>query len=249
MSDAHCQHRRHTPLPGYWRDSLFHGSRGRRSFQRRVARSTALSHLRARCCRAAAIERARSAIARDLRPPPVKGSWLVGARAQPPHTVLRRSNESPARPAARAHAKRARHSLTDRCWSQSGTLCPVIFGRDVLTLDKTDFAQTAMKAGQIGRHPVRRFAIEESTGGIARRCARHDRPCRRRAAEQRNELAPPHSMTSSARGQSGRFYIARFRVKRAWQADLTDPNLMSERPSQGLGLPPNRAGGGAPAVL
>lgn len=48
----------------------------------------------------------------------------------------------------------------------------MIFGRDVLSLDKTDFAQTAMKAGQIGRHPVRRFAIEESTSGIARRCAR-----------------------------------------------------------------------------
>src|SRR5262245_28707886 len=30
-----------------------------------------------------------------------------------------------------------------------------------------------------------------------------DRPCGRRAAEQRDELAPPHSITSSARASSG----------------------------------------------
>jgi hypothetical protein len=76
------------------------------------ARSAALPHLRTFCRRAAPAERARSTVARGFRPPRVKDARLVGARAQPAHAVLRRSDEGSACHAARAHAERARRSLT-----------------------------------------------------------------------------------------------------------------------------------------
>src|SRR5262249_51615861 len=78
-------------------------------------------------------------------------------------------------------------------------LRPAVFDRDVPALDVTGLTEAAPK----GRHQV---------GGILRRPAakkpdhRHrqllragrKRPCRSRAAEQRDELATPHSTTSSA---------------------------------------------------
>src|SRR5262249_2951805 len=51
--------------------------------------------------------------------------------------------------------------------------------------------------------PRRRLATHEPDGRELCRllCARRERPCRR-AAEQRDELAPLHSITSSARASS-----------------------------------------------
>src|SRR6516162_5125147 len=54
----------------------------------------------------------RSAVARGFHPPRVKDAWLARARARPADAVLRRSDEGSARRAARAHAERARRSLT-----------------------------------------------------------------------------------------------------------------------------------------
>src|SRR5262249_46690356 len=71
----------------------------------------ALPHLRTLRRRAAPAERARAAVARNLRPPRIEDIRLVGAWARPAVSVLRRSHECPARSAARAHAERARSPL------------------------------------------------------------------------------------------------------------------------------------------
>src|SRR5262245_20948460 len=51
----------------------------------------------------------------------------------------------------------------------------------------------------VSRHS-REHANATHTSALLR--ARHQRPCCRRAAEQRDELAPSHSITSSARASS-----------------------------------------------
>jgi Family of unknown function (DUF6151) len=107
-------------FPGHRRGSFLHGPCGRRPFPGRGARSAALPPLRAVCRRAAAAERTRSAVARGLRRARVKDFRLVGARAQPAHAVFRRSHEGSARRAARAHAERARRSLT--CYVTASSL-------------------------------------------------------------------------------------------------------------------------------
>src|SRR5262249_8117139 len=49
---------------------------------------------------------------------------------------------------------------------------------------------------RVVRDPVHQHADTPHPFGVLR--ARHKRPCRRRAAEQRDEFAAPHSITSSA---------------------------------------------------
>jgi hypothetical protein len=99
-------------LPGHRRGSFLHEPRGRRSFPGRSPRSAALPHLRTLRRRASPAQRARSAVARDFRPPCVKAARLVGAWPRSADAVLRRSDEGSARRAARAHAERARRALT-----------------------------------------------------------------------------------------------------------------------------------------
>jgi hypothetical protein len=103
----------------HWREC--HGAR--QSFPGRGARSVPLPPLRRLRGRTAAAERARCAVARATRPPRVKHTRLVGARAQPANAVLRRSNEGSARRAARAHAERARPSLTRLATGFVTTVC------------------------------------------------------------------------------------------------------------------------------
>jgi hypothetical protein len=112
LSDPDCQHRHRAALPGHRRGSFLHEPRGRRSFPGRSPRSAALPHLRTLRRRASPAQRARSAVARDFRPPCVKAARLVGARPRSADAVLRRSDEGSARRAARAHAERARRALT-----------------------------------------------------------------------------------------------------------------------------------------
>src|SRR5262249_10887050 len=86
------------------------------------------------------------------------------------------------------------------------SLRPAIFDRDVLTLDVTGFVQATAERGRHGSVRLSRLSIQESDHRHRRLLrARAERP-RRRAAEQRDELAPfhrcNHSITSSARAIS-----------------------------------------------
>src|SRR5262249_61509207 len=79
---------------------------------------------------------------------------------------------------------------------------PSVLDGDVLALNETRVAQPLPKR----RHDVRicfgRSVMKETDGWPLRLLrARHKRPRGYRAAEQRDELAPSHSITSSARAR------------------------------------------------
>src|SRR5262249_54323278 len=82
---------------------------------------------------------------------------------------------------------------------------PAIFDLDVLAFDISCLFQSLAERTQADRvsGQVRRCAAEEPDHWhrALLRCARRERPYRR-AAEQRDELATLHSMTSSARASS-----------------------------------------------
>src|SRR5215475_12841929 len=81
-------------------------------------------------------------------------------------------------------------------------LRPAILDHDILALDVAGFANALPEWGQIACTISKRRAAEESNHrhrGLLR--ARRERPRDRRAPEQRDELAPFHSITSSARAR------------------------------------------------
>ena len=88
-------------------------------------------------------------------------------------------------------------------------ICPAVFDRYVLALD------IALPSFRPRRNADNRCAerikrrIPEEADHRHRRLlrARRERPRRRRAAEQRDELAALHSITSSARASSGRRHV------------------------------------------
>src|SRR4029450_5295116 len=83
------------------------------------------------------------------------------------------------------------------------SLCPAVFDRDILALDIACVLQALAKSAHTVRDRVRRLAVEEAD--YRRRPllrARHERPRSGRAAEERDELASVHSITSSARRRS-----------------------------------------------
>src|SRR5262245_34139396 len=82
-------------------------------------------------------------------------------------------------------------------------LRPTIFYRQILALDIAGFLQALTESTQAVFVQVRRIAAQKSDHGHRRLLrARRERP-RRRAAEQRDELAAgAHSITSSARASS-----------------------------------------------
>src|SRR5262249_22816940 len=86
--------------------------------------------------------------------------------------------------------------------SRKVVLCPPVFDCYVLALDVVGFAQSFAERCQQTRHRLRRIRMDISDdwdGRLLR--ARRERP-RRRAAEQREGLAPLHSITSSARSRN-----------------------------------------------
>src|SRR5262245_50818165 len=82
-------------------------------------------------------------------------------------------------------------------------LGPAVFNRHVVAIDVTSVLEPLPERLQAIRITVRRLTVEEPDYRrllLLRR--RRDRPSRRSAAEQRDELAPPdHSITSSARNK------------------------------------------------
>src|SRR5499433_214554 len=80
---------------------------------------------------------------------------------------------------------------------------PTVFDRDILALAKAGLFQTFAKCAQAVRESIRRYRGEKSDHRhrpLLR--ARRERPRSRRAAEQRDELAALHSITSSALASS-----------------------------------------------
>src|SRR5262249_42996200 len=84
------------------------------------------------------------------------------------------------------------------------TLCPAIFDRHVLALDIAGVLEALAECAHTVRKRVRRCTAEEPNHRHSRLLrARRKRPRAGRAAEQRDERASLHSITSSARPSSG----------------------------------------------
>src|SRR5262249_25436280 len=82
-------------------------------------------------------------------------------------------------------------------------LRPAILDRHVLAFDVAGFTSALPECGQKVRIVGRRQAAEKPDHRHRRLLrARRERPRDYRAAEQRNEIAPPHSITSSASASS-----------------------------------------------
>src|SRR4029450_9750313 len=77
-------------------------------------------------------------------------------------------------------------------------LGPAVFDRPVPALDVAAILQALAKCAQTVRHPVRRSGFEKPNNRHRRLLrSRRERPRRRRAPEQRDELAELQSMTTS----------------------------------------------------
>src|SRR5262249_46552021 len=80
---------------------------------------------------------------------------------------------------------------------------PAILDRHVLAIYVAGFLQSLAKRGCVEGIPLWRCAVEESDHRHRRLLrARREGPSGRRAAEQADERAPPHSITSSASASS-----------------------------------------------
>src|SRR5215831_17350737 len=87
------------------------------------------------------------------------------------------------------------------CDAFIAALCPAILNREVATIDPAEFTQPLHKSGN-SFALNRRVGAQEPDGrqlACLLRARRERRGSRRRAAEQRYELAALHSITSSAR--------------------------------------------------
>src|SRR5215831_4592789 len=87
----------------------------------------------------------------------------------------------------------------------AASLRPAILDLDGATLDPAKFAQPPDKSGGPLAHDRRRSRAQEPDGWQHSRLLRprRERPRRRRAADECDELAPLHSITSSARPDRG----------------------------------------------
>src|SRR5262245_56488500 len=82
-------------------------------------------------------------------------------------------------------------------------IAPAVLDRRILALDIAGFAQAPTESGYAGGECYSRSAVEKTNHRHRRLLRpRRARP-RGRAAEQRYELASPHSITSSARSRNG----------------------------------------------
>src|SRR5215471_4387265 len=101
------------------------------------------------------------------------------------------------------------HFLSDELGNDLGgalaaSLRPAILDSDVATLDPTEFSQSLHESGSPSNLHRRRDCAQEPDGRqlsvLLRACGERPRGCR--AAEQRDERAALHSITSSARASS-----------------------------------------------
>src|SRR5262249_7880229 len=139
---------------------------------------------------------------------------------------------------------RPAHLTTDqigRQWRQSIVLTvrPPIFDRHVAAFDITGFAQALVERAHTVHPAIRRCTAKKPNhrhSWLLR--ARRERPRCCRAAEQRDELPPPHSITSSARASSlsGIWRPSAFAVLRL----MTNSNLVGCMTGRSAGFSPLR---------
>src|SRR5262245_38734451 len=113
---------------------------------------------------------------------------------------------------------------------------PAVYDRDVLALDIAAILEATVKSAKTVRVRVRRLAVEKPDHRHRRLLrARRDRP-RRRAAEQRDERATLHSITSSASDStfSENLIPSVFAVLRL----ITNSNLVDCKTGKSAGLAP-----------
>src|SRR5262249_20677480 len=80
---------------------------------------------------------------------------------------------------------------------------PTVLNREVLAVDQARFTQALPERSHAIGVGLRRAGTEEPNHRHRRLLrARRERPCDHRAAKQRDEFAPLHSITSSARASS-----------------------------------------------
>src|SRR2546421_8156116 len=117
-------------------------------------------------------------------------------------------------------------------------LSPAILDRHILAVDVAGSTKALAECGQIACTIDRRRAAKESNHRHRLLRARRKRPRRPRAAEKRDELAPPHSITSSARASSvgGTVRLSALAVLRL----MTSSNLVGCITGRSLGLAPLR---------
>src|SRR5439155_16939460 len=123
--------------------------------------------------------------------------------------------------------------------SRKVVLCPAVFDCDVLTLDVAGFAQSFAESREQTRHRLRRIRMDISDDWNARLLrARGQRPRGCRAADERDELAAGHSITSSAMASTPAGIIKRsaFAVFRL----MTSSNLLDCTTGRSAGLSPLR---------
>src|SRR5262245_56244621 len=115
----------------------------------------------------------------------------------------------------------------------------MVFDRHVLTLDITCFAEGIAERGHVACHCIGRPEVYEPDDGHRRLLrVRRERPSDRRAAEKRDELASPHSITSSARASSlsGTFRPSTLAVLRL----MTSSNFIGCATGRSAGFSPLR---------
>src|SRR5262245_44471694 len=86
---------------------------------------------------------------------------------------------------------------------------PIVLDNHVLTLDVAGFAEASAERSGMASGGIGPPTADEADGRHRRLLrARRERPRGRRAAEQRDELAPFHSITSSARRRKSRLIVS-----------------------------------------
>ena len=117
-------------------------------------------------------------------------------------------------------------------------LRPAIFDRHILALDIAGFFQALAERGQRCGVLVRRYAAEEPDHRHRRLLRPRRKRPGRRAAEKRDEIAPLHSITSSARASSvgGQLRPSALAVLRL----MTSSNLVGCRTGRSAGFSPLR---------
>src|SRR5262249_31922140 len=119
------------------------------------------------------------------------------------------------------------------------TIQPVVLHKDVLALGVAGFVQTFAKGISNARGPLSRPEVDEGDDRRWRLLrARRERPRRCRTTEKHDELAPPHSITSSAISRKSRVMgrpsaFAAFRL-------ITSSNLVGCCTGNSAGLAPLR---------
>src|SRR5262249_21512010 len=117
-------------------------------------------------------------------------------------------------------------------------MCPSVLDPHISAVGITNLSETFVKPGEILTPHFERCSMKKPDHGNRLLRARRDRPRRRRAAEQRDELAALHSITSSA-ATSSLSGTMRPSILAVW-ALITNSNLLACTTGRSAGLAPFR---------